>query len=216
MLHVCLESYSVSPYYYSYFLCVLRLLGHLFVSVHTTLILSRTLRSTKDTALPAQLLISFVPFRSESWALFVYRVYIMNIVNPVGDFYIKWLQFFSVDLWTYPPAFFFFCVSALSNKASMFVFSLPSPPTTRSPVAVFECGRDVYAHFQPHLPDASTGPLEWLSPVPGPNASGIPEQFMGSNKWVGGRETVQHSSSPHLFVTLIAKSSTPHVVHVQY
>ena len=44
------------------------------------------------------------------------------------------------------------------------VYLLPS-------LAVLECGRDVHAHFQSDLPDAVTGTLEWLSPVPSSHAT---------------------------------------------
>lgn len=51
---------------------------------------------------------------------------------------------------------------------------------------VLECGRDVYAHFQPHLSDVASWTLEWLPSIPCPHASGIPKQFMGSNKRIRG------------------------------
>ncbi len=52
--------------------------------------------------------------------------------------------------------------------------------------AVFECSRNVHAHFQPHMSDAPAGPLEWVSAVPSSHAAGLPLQFMDIYKRATG------------------------------
>ncbi len=40
--------------------------------------------------------------------------------------------------------------------------------------AVPKCSRHVHAHIQPHMSDASPGPLEWVPAIPSSNATGLP------------------------------------------
>ena len=60
-----------------------------------------------------------------------------------------------------------------NSKKKEFVVILSLP--------VLECSRDVYAHFQPDLPDAPTGPLEWVPAVPSSLPARLPSQLMGIN-----------------------------------
>ena len=85
----------------------------------------------------------------------------------------------------------------------------PPPPLSVSQytftilyLSVLEFCRNVYADFQPDLPDASPGPLERLPTVPGSPSAGVPPGLVGSHKRVAGMVTTQQTTAQCWYNTL--------------
>ena len=78
-------------------------------------------------------------------------------------------------------------------------------------LSVPQYGRDVHAHLQPGVLDATARPLEWMLTVSCTHDRGFPLQFLGSLKWTSGN-TQPHKVSGENDCAAMPLASRVHVI----